>query len=158
MNPNGTRCTVGAMTPTPTDETMIVTLRVADLREIVRVVVAETLATHAQHDLLDLKQVADRYRVGRAALLGAAKRGDVTLSLGPRRKVLVRAGEVERWLTSRKYSPPVRATAKDLEEWERRADEALERALAEGRLRKPSPAEAEEARTRRSQRNRPRRG
>ena len=146
------------MNPTPADETMIVTLRVADLREIVRAVVAEALGVQAQYDLLDLKQVFERYRVGRDALLGAAKRGEIELSQGPRRKLLVRAGELERWLTERKYVPPVRSIAKDLEEWERQANEALERAVAQGRLRKLSPAEVEEARTRRSRRSRPRRG
>jgi len=59
---------------------MIVTLRVADLREIVRAVVAEALGVQAQHDLLDLKQVFERYQVGRDALLGAAKRGEIELS------------------------------------------------------------------------------
>lgn len=141
-----------------TDETMIVTLRVADLRDIVRAVVAETLGAQAKHDLLNLKQVSERYRVGRAALLAAARRGEIELSLGPRRKFLVRAGELERWLTDRKYVPPIRSTAKDLEEWERRANQALERAVAEGRLRKLSPAELEEAQTRRSQRRRTRSG
>jgi hypothetical protein len=139
----------------PADETMIVTLRVADLREIIRVVVAEALGVKAKHDLLDMKQLFERYQVGRAALLGAAKRGEIELYQGPRRKFLVRAGEVEKWLTQCKYVPPIRSTAKDLEDWERRADEALERAVAEGRLRKLSPAELEEARAQRSQRKRP---
>jgi hypothetical protein len=113
------------MNPTLTDETMIVTLRVADLREIVRAVVTEALGVHAQSDLLDLKQVFQRYGVGRDAVLGAARRGEVELSQGPRRKFLVRAREIETWLTQRKYTPPVQPTAKDMEEWERQADQAL---------------------------------
>jgi hypothetical protein len=43
-----------------TDETMIVTLRVSDLREIVRDVVAKALKVKAQTDLLDMKQVFER--------------------------------------------------------------------------------------------------
>lgn len=144
------------MKPIPSDETMIVTLRVGDLRGIVRAVIAEALGVQAKHDLLNLKQVFERYRVGRDALLGAAKRGEIELSSGPRRKLLVRAGELERWLTERKYIPPVRSTAQDLEEWDREAERSLERALAEGRLRKLSPEEIEEARARRSRRKRPR--
>ncbi|HET9954372.1 MAG TPA: hypothetical protein VFQ61_07705 [Polyangiaceae bacterium] len=130
-------------------------LRVADLREIVRAVVADALATHAQHDLLDLKQVFERYRVGRDALVAAAKRGEVELSQGPRRKFLIRARELEQWLTRRKYVPPALATAKDLQEWDRQADLALERALVQGRLRQLSPPELEEARARRSRKKRP---
>ncbi len=106
---------------------MIVTLRVADLREIVRAVINEALGVQAQHDLLDLKQVFERYRVGRDALLGAAKRGEIELSQGPRRKFLVRAGELEKWLTKRKYTPPTRSLAKDLEEWDREAERDLRR-------------------------------
>lgn len=137
------------MTAIPTDDTMIVTLRVADLREVVRAAVAEALAVRSQDDLLDMKQVAERYGVGRDALLCAAKRGEVELSQGPRRKFLVRAMEVERWLTQKKYVPPNRAAPADLDEWERQATRSLENALAAGRLRRLSPQEIEEARGRR---------
>jgi hypothetical protein len=74
------------LTTTPTDNTMIVTLRVSDLREIVRIAVAETLAVKSQHDLIDLKQVAERCRVGRGAIIAAARRGEIALSQGPRRR------------------------------------------------------------------------
>lgn len=160
------------MSDLPTDETMIVTLRVSDLREIIRGVVSEALAVQSKHDLLDLKQVRERYGAGRDSILSAASRGELELSLGPRRKVLVRAGELERWLTETKYVPirERRSLAKDLEEWDRQAeaelrrmaerpvmrsrhdphgvDEKINRMLAEGRLRKLSPQEIEEARRR----------
>lgn len=46
---------------------------------------------------------------------------------GPRRKLLVRAGELETWLTERKYTPPARSLAKDLEEWDRKAEREFAR-------------------------------
>ncbi len=134
------------MATTPTDDTMIVTLRVFELREVVRSAVAEALAVRGQHDLLDLKQVAERYRVGRGSLLAAAKRKEIELSQGPRRKFLVRAGEVERWLTERKYEASSRRAAAgptDLDQWELEADRVLERAVAAGRIRFASPQEIE---------------
>jgi len=137
------------MITTLTDDTMIVTLRVADLREVVRAAVAEALAAKGQHDLLDLKQVAERYRVGRDSLVSAAKRGEIALSQGPRRKFLVRADEVERWLTHRTYTPPHRTVAIDMEDWERRAEAALQKAVAEGRIRRASPQEIQESKARR---------
>ena len=113
------------MTSALTDETMIVTLRVSDLREIVRDVVAEALKVKAQTDLLDMKQVFERYRIGREAVLAGAKRGELELSRGPRRKLLVRAAELERWLTGRKYSPVREPAPESMEEWERQADAQL---------------------------------
>jgi hypothetical protein len=107
------------MTSALTNETMIVTLRVSDLREILRDVVAEALKVKAQTDLLDLKQVFERYRVGRGAILAGANRGDLELSRGPRRKLLVRAAELERWLTGRKYWPVREPAPESMEEWER---------------------------------------
>jgi hypothetical protein len=78
---------------------------------------------------LDLKQVRERYGAGRDSILSAASRGELELSLGPRRKVLVRAGELERWLTETKYVPirDRRSLAKDLEEWDRQAEQELRR-------------------------------
>lgn len=137
------------MSTTLPDDTMIVTLRVADLREVVRAAVVEALAAEGRHDLLDLKQVAERYRIGRDSVLAAAKRGEIVLSQGPRRKFLVRGGEVERWLTERKYVPRDRAVPADLEDWDRRAEATLQKAIADGRLRKLSPQEIEDARQRR---------
>lgn len=137
------------MTTSLSDDAMIVTLRVADLREVVRAAVAEALASRGQHDLLDLKQVAERYRVGRDSVVTAAKRGEIALSQGPRRKFLVRADEVERWLTHRTYAPPDRPVATDMEDWEQRAEVALQNAIFEGRIRKASPQEIEESKARR---------
>jgi hypothetical protein len=136
---------------TVADDTMIVTLRVQDLRDLIRTAVDEALIAKGRHDLLDLKQVAERYRIGRDSVLAAAKRGEVVLSQGPRRKFLVRADEVERWLTERKYVPPDRTMPADLEEWDRQAAASLERAIAEGWLRRMSPREIDEARARRRQ-------
>jgi hypothetical protein len=133
------------------DDAMIVTLHVRDLRAIICVAVVEALTAKGHHDLLDLKQVAERYKVGREAIIAAAKRGEIALSQGPRRKFLVRANEVERWLTERKYVPPDRTVPVDLEEWDRQVAASLERAVAEGRLRRMSPREIEEARARRKQ-------
>jgi hypothetical protein len=156
---------------------MIVTLRVQDLREIVRDVVAEALKVKAQTDLLDMKQALERYRVGRDAILAGARRGELELSRGPRRKLLVRAAELERWLTGRKYTPSQRPTARDMEEWGRQvrgrfadhqatprshreqlqadADAVIKRELASGRLRLMSREEQERARSTRK-RSKPR--
>lgn len=139
------------MTTTATDDTMIVTLRVNELREIVRAAVAEALVTGGRQDLLDLRQVSERYSVGRDALLAAANRGEVELSQGPRRKFLIRAAELERWLTQKKYTPRDRTVPVDLEDWDRQVRLSLERDLASGRLRKLSPQEIEESKARRKQ-------
>jgi hypothetical protein len=132
----------------PTDDTMIVTLRVADLRAVVQAAVAEALAVKRQDDLLDMKQVAERYGIGRRAAQAAARRGEVELSQGPRRRLLVRASEVERWLTQRKYTPPIAKPVGELDAHGQALD-AIERAIAAGRLRRLSPHEIEEARVRR---------
>jgi hypothetical protein len=47
---------------------------------MVRAVVTDALTDNRRHDLLDLKQVAKRYRVGREAIVAAAKRGEIALS------------------------------------------------------------------------------
>ena len=162
------------MTSALNDETMIVTLRVSDLREIVRDVVAEALKVKAQTDLLDLKQVFERYRIGRDAILAGANRGDLELSRGPRRKLLVRAAELERWLTGRRYSPVREATPETMEEWERQVrrkfpdletpalshrqqvhdgvDHIIEREVAAGRLRVMSQQDRDQAASRRTKR------
>jgi len=135
--------------PTPPDDTMIVTLRVSELREVVRAAVAEALAVKSWDDLLDVKQTAERYGIGRRALQAAARRGEVELSQGPRRRFLVRASEVERWLTQRKYNAPV--ATNPTSDMETRAEtlDAIERAIAAGRLRRMSPQEIEESKARR---------
>ena len=114
-----------AMNSVLTDETMIVTLRVQDLREIVRDVVAEALKVKAQTDLLDMRQVLERYRIGRDAILAAAKRGDLALSRGPRRKLPVRVAELERWLTGKKYVRNREPAPESMEEWERQVSHQL---------------------------------
>jgi hypothetical protein len=86
-------------------KTMLVTLSVADLREIVRAVFDEALGVHARSELLDLKRVWQRYGVGRGSLLGAARRGELDLSLDPRRKFLVRAYEIDHVLTRGTHAP-----------------------------------------------------
>ena len=132
----------------PPDETMIVTLRVSDLREVVRAAIAEALAARGEHDLLDMKQIAERYGIGRGAVQAAARRGELELSQGPRRRLLVRAGEVDRWLTHRKYAPPSSPAPRALHDACSEGTDAIERALAAGRLRKLSPREAEESKER----------
>ena len=72
------------------DETMIVTLSVQQLRDILHEVVTGALTAKATPDLLNLTQVRERYRVGRGALLAAARRGEVELFRGPKRRLLVR--------------------------------------------------------------------
>lgn len=175
MFPGGRHGMQRTMESAVTDQTMIVTLTVHELRHVIREVVTEALKTKAQHDLLNLKEVHERYGVGRGALLAAARRGEVELFRGPRRKLLVRAADLERWLTTRKYSVPSRGPDPDtMDEWDREAEREFERfaqesattdtstssaasraiakALAEGRLRTLSPEEIE--RSRRSKRSR----
>jgi hypothetical protein len=61
--------------------------------------------------------------VGRDALRGAARRGELAVSQGPRGKLLVRRSALEAWLSSRQYKPEARATENasepDLAAWER---------------------------------------
>lgn len=60
--------------------------------------------------------------VGRDALRGAARRGELDVSQGPRGKLLVRRSALEAWLSSRKYRPSARAeraAEPDLDAWER---------------------------------------
>lgn len=135
--------------PIVTDDTMIVTLRVQDLREVVRAAVAETLAVKSRDDLLDMKQTAERYGIGRRAVQAAARRGEVELSRGPRRRLLVRASEVERWLTQRKYDPLFATNPARQPDARAQAFDAIEYAIAAGRLRKLSPQEIEELKARR---------
>lgn len=64
---------------TITDESMIVTLSVRELRSLIREVVTEALKSKAQHDLLNLKDIQDRYEIGKQALLAGARRGEIEL-------------------------------------------------------------------------------
>ncbi|MEI9936673.1 MAG: hypothetical protein WDO69_05565 [Pseudomonadota bacterium] len=59
-------------------------------------------------------------RVGRDALLAAAKRGEVQLSRGPRQRLQVRRSELEKWLQSRPYvAPAASEPVQSLEDWQR---------------------------------------
>lgn len=90
---------------------------------------AELAAPVAAPDdpLLDLQEIAERYAVGRRAVVGAIRRGDLAAAEGPRRRILVRASEVRRWLESRPVRPGLRAVD-DVD------TDPLERALASGDL------------------------
>lgn len=78
---------------------------------------AASLAPEAD-DLLDVA-ACKALGVGRDALLGAADRGELALARGPRRKLLVRRSELERWLASKPYQARDRERAPDLEAWTR---------------------------------------
>lgn len=82
---------------------------------------AKTLE-HAEPDaLLDVKGAAE-LGVGRDALRGAARRGELEVSQGPRGKLLVRRSALEAWLSSRRYRPEARTAQQaepDLDAWER---------------------------------------
>ena len=136
------------MNAIPSDETMIVTLRVHEFCELIRRVVADAMAVKATRDLLDLKQVAERYGIGRDALLAAARRGDIELSRGPRRKIWVRGYEIEQWITDHKFVPTSRkAEPTNLEEWDRQVEEEFQRMAATA-----SPAPPRQTPTRRRRR------
>jgi hypothetical protein len=65
--------------------------------------------------------------VGREALKGAVRRQELTVSLGPRGKLLVRKSALEAWLASRPYAPTARAVPEaqpDREAWERTVRQA----------------------------------
>lgn len=85
---------------------------------------ASALESEAPDTLLGVAEAA-ALGVGRDALRGAAKRGELEISQGPRGKLLVRRSALEAWLRSRPYKPEARASgeaqpsAKDLEAWER---------------------------------------
>ena len=155
------------------NQTMIVTLTVGQLRDLIHGVVTDALTARPVPELLNLKQVRERYSVGRGALIAAARRTEIELFRGPKQTLLVRAADLERWLTTRRYVAPHQGPApQTMEAWEREterelarltqestadhasmssaASRAIERAMAEGRLRTLSPKEMEQ--TRRSNR------
>ena len=75
---------------------------------------AATLQDTSTDDLLGVGECSDRYGVGREALRGAAKRGELAVTRGVRGKLLVRRSGLESWLTSR----PLQVSAKaDDDEW-----------------------------------------
>lgn len=101
------------------------------------VIRAQALALRAQADALDaLARALERSEpdalldvkgaaalgVGRDALRGAARRGELEISQGPRGKLLVKRSALEAWLSSRKYKPESRAEQAgepDLDAWEK---------------------------------------
>ena len=84
---------------------------------------AATLPDVEGDEILDVSACRERFRVGREALRGAAQRGELAISQGPRGKLLVKRSALEAWLSSRKYKPESRATEHegepDLDAWER---------------------------------------
>ena len=78
---------------------------------------AASLAPEAD-ELLDLA-ACKALDVGRDALKGAADRGELQVSRGPRGKLLVRRSALEAWLSSRPYKPTQTEAAPDLDAWER---------------------------------------
>jgi hypothetical protein len=81
---------------------------------------ASTLPDVAADELLDVA-ACRALGVGRDALRGAARRGELQVSQGPRGKLLVRRAALEAWLTSRSYKPTSAATPApvDLAAWDR---------------------------------------
>lgn len=82
---------------------------------------ARALESEAPDTLLGVEECS-ALGVGRDALRGAAKRGELEISQGPRGKLLVRRSALEAWLRSRPYKPEVRGAREaepDLEAWER---------------------------------------
>lgn len=82
---------------------------------------AATLPDVAGDALLGVRECA-ALGVGRDALRGAARRGELEVNQGPRGKLLVRRSALEAWLLSRKYKPEARAAREaepDLDAWER---------------------------------------
>lgn len=80
-----------------------------------------TLESAEPDALLDVRGAAE-LGVGRDALRGAARRGELEVSQGWRGKLLVKRSALEAWLSSRKYKPEARAAREaepDLDAWER---------------------------------------
>lgn len=64
---------------------------------------AETVPDSTADELIGVEECASRYRVGRDALRGAAQRGELEVSRGPRNRLLVQRGALEAWLRSRPF-------------------------------------------------------
>jgi len=79
---------------------------------------AATLPDVAADELLGVKACA-ALGVGRDALRGAARRGELDISQGPRGKLLVKRSALEAWLRSRPYKPTAAAPVADLAAWDR---------------------------------------
>jgi hypothetical protein len=76
-------------------------------------------------ELLDVAAVRKQYGVGRDALKAAAKRGELELSRGPRRRLLVKRDVLEAWLGSRPYEPPIAEPVADVEQWKAEAERRI---------------------------------
>lgn len=76
-------------------------------------------------ELLDVAAVRKQYGVGRDALKAAANRGELELSRGPRRRLLVKRDVLEAWLGSRPYEPPMAEPVADLEQWKAEAERRI---------------------------------
>ena len=83
---------------------------------------AASLTSQSGDELLDVAACSERYGVGRDALKGAAKRGELVISQGARGKWLVKRSALEAWIDSRPYKPTHKTpndSAPDLDAWER---------------------------------------
>ncbi|HEU4544633.1 MAG TPA: hypothetical protein VFR23_26135 [Jiangellaceae bacterium] len=84
-------------------------------------------------ELLDAKQSFERFSIGRDGLLGAERRGEITLTRGRRNKIMVKRSALE--ALQRRPHQPTRARrsapATDLESYDREAEREL-RLLAGG--------------------------
>lgn len=89
---------------------------------------AEGAAPPASSGLLDLATIATRYGVRRDAIKAAIRRSEVVAHEGPRRKIMLEQGEVERWLRSKPYRPRRKPsdTADELAQWEADVSAQLE--------------------------------
>lgn len=91
----------------------------------IRTLVKALRATPATDDpLLDLRQLQERYQIGRSAALNAIRSGELPAVTGSRRRVMVRASDVDRWLASRPVTPrPPRSAPAEpvetLDDWDR---------------------------------------
>lgn len=81
---------------------------------------ASSLPDVAADELLDVA-ACRKLGVGRDALRGAARRGELQISQGPRGKLLVKRSALDAWLASRLYKPTSAAApaAVDLDAWDR---------------------------------------
>ena len=111
-----------------TDRAALVRAALDACRAAAALLEAELSAPVAEPDdpLLDLLEIRALHGVGRIAVSEAIRRGDLRASQGPRRRILVRASEVRRWLESR----PMRGHSVPATD----GDDPLAAALARGEL------------------------
>lgn len=90
-----------------------------------------TDSSNVDSELLDLPALRARFGLGRASVLGAVERGELTAARGARGKILVRHSAVEAWLASRPVTarkPVARPPAASLDDWELAQQRELHRA------------------------------